>query len=99
MRGRDSLQSKITRAIAVILVLVVLLGGVMSAWPAYLRGRSLKREDARLTEEIARKREEIAKLRECQQRFRTDSSFVEKIARQNHRVFPGELVFIFEERQ
>ena len=30
-------------------------------------------------------------------RFRTDSEFVENIARQNRRVFPGELVFKFED--
>ena len=40
--------------------------------------------------------QEIAQLRDYQRRFRTDKDFVETIARQNHRVFPGELVFLFE---
>ena len=40
---------------------------------------------------------EIAKLLDNQRRFRTDPDFVEHIARQNHRVFPGELVFMFNE--
>jgi hypothetical protein len=34
-------------------------------------------------------------LVENQRRFRTDADFVESIARQNRRVFPGELVFVF----
>ena len=33
---------------------------------------------------------------ENQRRFKTDADFVERIARQNHRVFPGDLVFIFD---
>ena len=49
-----------------------------------------------LQERIDRKKREIAELVENQRRFKTDADFVEKIARQNHRVLPGELVFIFE---
>ena len=76
--------------------MVVFVGGLVSAWPAYVRGRSLKIQDAELERRIEEKKREIALLRENQQRFRTDSEFVETIARQNRRVFPGELVFIFE---
>ena len=85
-----------TRICTILIVLVVLVGGIASAWPAYLRGRSLKIRDAQLAAEIEEKKREIARLKEYQQRFRTDSEFVEAIARQNNRVFPGELVFIFE---
>ena len=84
------------RIFTVLIVLVVLIGGLASAWPAYLRGRALKVRDAQLAAEIEEKKREIARLKEDQQRFRTDSEFVEAIARQNRRVFPGELVFIFE---
>jgi len=77
--------------------MVIIVGGLLSAWPAYVRGRSLKIHDARLTMQIEEKKREIAKLREYQARFRTDSEFVEMIARQNRRVFPGELVFVFED--
>ena len=31
------------------------------------------------------------------QRFSSDRGFVEKLARRNHRVYPGELVFIFDD--
>ena len=39
-----------------------------------------------------------AELVEKQRRFQTDREFVESIARQNHRVYPGELVFLFPEQ-
>lgn len=93
---KTSLGEKLARIFTVLIVLVVLVGGLASAWPAYLRGRSLRIRDAQLAAEIEEKKREIAKLKEYQQRFKTDSEFVEAIARQNNRVFPGELVFIFE---
>ena len=49
-------------------------------------------------ERIEQKRRDIAALIENQRRFRTDPDFVEHIARQNRRVFPGELVFVFKEK-
>jgi cell division protein FtsB len=50
-----------------------------------------------LRAQIEAKQRQIAKLSENQRRFRSDPDFVESIARQNRRVFPGELVFIFED--
>lgn len=78
-----------------VLVLIV-IGGLVMMYPNYRRSESLKRQNAELQERIERKKAEIAKLVENQRRFRTDADFVEAIARQNNRVFPGELVFIFE---
>ena len=91
-----TLGEKLTRIFTVLIVLVVLVGGLASAWPAYLRGRSLKVRDAQLAAEIEEKKAQIEAIREKQRRFNTDREFVESLARQNRRVFPGELVFIFE---
>ena len=38
---------------------------------------------------------EIDAMRENQRRFNTDREFVEMLARKNHRLFPGEVVFVF----
>ena len=46
---------------------------------------------------IEEKKREIAKLIDYQKRFKTDPDLVERIARQNGRVYPGELVFIFDD--
>jgi cell division protein FtsB len=93
----DVWKDKVVKWFTLILVTAVFVGGLLVAWPNYRRGQSLKRQDAELAERIDEKKREIARLKEYQNRFRTDSEFVENIARQNRRVFPGELVFKFED--
>lgn len=94
---KEGFKEKLGRFVTVVLVIGVAAVGLVTAWPNYLRSRSLKRQDAELVERIDEKKREIARLKEYQNRFRTDSEFVENIARQNRRVFPGELVFKFED--
>ena len=77
-------------------LLVIVVCGVATMYPNYKRSEALKRQNAELQARIDEKKREIAQLLDYQRRFRTDADFVETIARQNHRVFPGELVFIFE---
>ena len=93
---QDSLKDTIAKWFTLVLVAGIVVVGLFLVWPVYLRGESLKRINADLDRKIAHKRQEIAKLKDNQQRFRTDADFVEHIARQNRRVFPGELVFVFE---
>lgn len=93
----DTWKDKFIKWFALSLVAAVFIGGLLVAWPTYRRGQMLKRQDAELSERIERKRAEISRLVDNQRRFRTDPDFVEHIARQNRRVFPGELVFIFNE--
>jgi len=92
----DGFKDKVAKAVTVALLAVIGVGGAFSVWPTYLRGRSLKQQDAELTLRIEEKKREIAKLKENQQRFLSDADFVEQIARRNGRVFPGELVFVFD---
>jgi cell division protein FtsB len=70
---------------------------MVMVYPTYRRGQALKAQNAELQSRIDGKKREIAQLEENQRRFRTDADFVESIARQNRRVFPGELVFVFGE--
>ena len=92
----EGLREKILRILTGGVLLLIVVGGLVTMYPNYKRSESLKRENAELQERIDRKKREISTLIENQRRFRTDADFVEMIARQNHRVFPGELVFIFE---
>jgi len=96
---RESLKDKFVKYFTLVLVTAIFVGGLLFAWPTYLRSRSLQRQDDELARRIEEKRAEIARLVEYQRRFQSDRDFVEFIARQpqNRRVFPGELVFIFEE--
>lgn len=93
---KDDLKDKVVRWLTILAVLTILGGGGALLYPDYVRAQALKRQNAELQELIDRKKREINELKENQRRFRTDPDFVEMIARQNHRVFPGELVFTFE---
>ena len=92
----ESLRDRVVRYLTYFVLVLIAVGGGMMMYPDYRRSESLRRENAELQEQIDRRKREIAKLVENQRRFKTDADFVEKIARQNHRVFPGELVFIFD---
>ena len=93
----DGFKDKLWRAGTMSLLAIIVLIGAYTAWPTYLRGNSFKAEDAWLSQQIEEKKREIERLRDFQRRFRTDPDLVERIARQNGRVYPGELVFIFED--
>ena len=95
--GKEGLREKVFRAFTVALVMVILVGGLMAAWPTYRRSLALSRRQADLAARIEAKKLQIAELQELQRRFQTDGDLVEAIARKNGRVFPGELVFIFDD--
>ena len=96
---KEGLRERVLRILTGIVLLLIVIGGLVTMYPNYRRSESLKRQNAELQNQIDRKKREIATLIENQRRFRTDADFVEMIARQNHRVFPGELVFIFEKNE
>jgi cell division protein FtsB len=93
----EGLKEKVAKIVTISLLVIIGSLGALSVWPTYLRGQSLKRQDAELTRRIEEKKREIARLIDFQKRFKTDPDLVERIARQNGRVYPGELVFIFED--
>ena len=95
---KESLRERVFRWFTVALVLAVLATGLVFAWPTYMRRDALRRQDVALSASIEDKRREIAELAEKRCRFETDPDFVEAIARKNKRVFPGELVFIYEDK-
>ena len=87
----------IFRAFTLVAVISIVAAGVVVAWPVYKNGEKLKRKNAELAGRIEEKKREIADLRENMRRYKTDSAFVERLARQERRVYPGELVFVFDE--
>ena len=92
----EVLKEKVLSALTGCVLILIIIGGLVLIYPNYCRSESLKQKNAELQETIDRKKHEIAQLMENQRRFRTDADFVEMIARQNRRVFPGELVFTFD---
>ena len=95
---KDETKDKIYTILTVTLVLLVLAGGLVKASPRYSQYRALKAKVAAIEAKASETARTTAELVEKQRRFQTDREFVESIARQNHRVYPGELVFLFPEQ-
>ena len=91
------LVDKLSRFVFVVLFIGIVVAGFVASHPRYKRMRSLAQEKARVLQLVEEKKAEIAELKEQQRRFSVDRGFVEKLARRNRRVYPGELVFIFDD--
>ena len=94
---RDGLTRLFMNYLTGIVVVLVVLVGMVLVYPNWRSSQRLVRQQAENQERIELKKREIAQLKEYQRRFRTDPDFIEKIARQNRRVYPGELIFLFED--
>jgi len=94
---KDNTREKVFKSCAFLIVITILIGGWFMIRHPLQRRAGLEARDKELAESIETKRQEIAKLLENQRRFKTDADFIETIARQNRRVFPGELIFIFQD--
>ena len=95
----ENWKDKFARWFTIVLVAGILVGGLALVWPVFQRSRALRVQEEEVEQRIEEKKKEIASYLEKQKRFRTDREFVEQIARQNRRVFPGELVFVFEKEE
>ena len=91
------LVDKVSRIAFVVLIALIAVAGVVACYPRFMRMQGLAQEKARYLQLVEEKKAEIAELKEQQRRFSVDREFVEKLARRNRRVYPGELVFIFDE--
>lgn len=58
--------------------------------------KRLEMQCAELEEIIEEQKRQIAELKDNCNRFATDPEFVERQARKNHRIRPGEVEFIFD---
>ena len=94
--GESVLRERVANWISGVLLVLVLIGGVALVFPTYQRRQGLCARRAELMQRIEKRRAEIEAVKTMQRRFSSDPDFVEQIARQNRRVYPGELVFQFE---
>jgi cell division protein FtsB len=93
---KDGVKLKIMRILTLALVIIIIAAGFVTIYPTFRQCQALKQKDAELQEEIDAKRRILEKFAENQRRFENDPEFVEAIARRDRRVFPGELVFVFD---
>jgi len=74
----------------------IVVSGVVLSLPKWHKAHDLGIERDRIMQKITARQAEIDAMRENQRRFKTDREFVEMLARKNHRLFPGEVVFVFD---
>lgn len=86
----------ITRAALGVCILLAMAGLPLIFYPKYNQMRSLAERRDDLHNKVDLKQREIQGIRHRQHLFATDPEFVEHIARQNRRVRPDELVFVFD---
>lgn len=86
----------ITRTTVITALVLVAAAGLFILPPKAGQMRRLEHQRNELLRKIDYKNSEIKLLKEKQQRFKAEPEFVEHIARQNKRVRPGELVFVFD---
>ncbi|MBQ4200207.1 MAG: septum formation initiator family protein [Kiritimatiellae bacterium] len=93
----SKLVDKVSKFVFFMLFTGIVAAGLVASYPRYMRMNDLAREKEKCLKLVEEKKAEIAQLRDQQRRFNTDREFIERLARRNHRVYPGELVFIFED--
>lgn len=86
----------ITQTTLLIALVIVVAGGVFILPPKIAQMNRLEKQRNELMRKIEHKSREIEVLKNRQQRFASDPEFVEYVARQNKRVRPNELVFVFD---
>ena len=90
-----SIGSRILSVVAVAALLITAFCAFRLNEPQYKAYREAMVHRARLQSENAAKNEELADLRRDQDRFVNDEEFVIHVARENRKLFPGEILFTF----
>lgn len=92
-----NLVDKFFRGLFVAVFAAIVATGLVITLPKYRQAEGLSHAREELQRRIDLKKKEIASVKEKQVRFRTDREFVESLARENRRAFPGEMVFTFDD--
>ena len=74
----------------------IIATGAVISYPKHKQARGYEKRHAEILRQIEEKNREISDLKENHRRFSNDREFVEALARENRRVYPGEMVFVFD---
>lgn len=89
--------SRIFNGFLYLILAAIIMCGISVIFPKWRQRNALAAEKREAARRIDVQRQRIAEVKDKQRRFNQDREFVERLARENHRVYPGELVFIFDE--
>ncbi len=95
---KEHIKDNILKTVTTVIILLVLFVGIVKWVPVLNNLENLKKKDAALDAEIAAVNLESSEYSERVRRFQSSSEQVESIARRDHRVYPGEVVFVFPEK-
>jgi len=93
----DKLLDRLFKGLFFLGFVGIVVTGVAFTYPRHRQASGLMEEKERISRRIDERIRAIAEVKAKQRRFASDREFVETLARQNHRVFPGELVFVFDD--
>lgn len=94
---KENTKDKIYTVFTIVVILIVLAVGIFNWLPVLRQYFGLKEKDAALTARIEAVNRENAEYNERIRRFKTQPEQVESVARQDNRVYPGEVVYLFPE--
>ena len=94
---KNNLIDKLFQGLFVAAFVAIVAIGLMITLPKYRQAKGLDKTCADLQYRIDLQKKEIAAVKDKQIRFKTDREFVEGLARENRRAFPGEIVFTFDD--
>ena len=97
MRVQPIIRNFVRVAIAAVIVLLVVVTAKVFI-PKYQQMCGLENKCRSLRGRVEARQREIHQIRENQGRLLSDPEFVARIAHQNRRVFPNELVFVFDDK-
>ena len=85
--------------VAVVAGILLLVAGILTVFvPKLDEMQGLKSRYEGLRSQAENRQRAICELRENQTRLQTDPEYVARIAHQNKRVLPNEVVFVFEDK-
>ena len=94
---KEGIGNRLWQLFVYLMIALIIGGGIVLIYPTYCQGQALRKKESDLQAQIEAVKAEISRIQEYQRRFKSDPDFVESIARRNRRVYPGELVFLFED--
>ena len=96
---KEQTKDKIYTVSTVVVIIAILLVGVFNWLPVLRHRLGLKNKEAAILAEIEEVNRENLEYSERIRRFQSQSEQVESVARQDHRVYPGEVVYVFPENE
>ncbi len=84
------------RTTCIVAVVLGVVGATLFFLPKYKELRDRETRCKSLQAAIEFRQKEIKDIRLRQQRLQSDPSFVERVARENRRIRPNEIVFLYE---